>query len=107
MKSPDIAKHRAGASLRQAMVEINQRPFAEVDPAPSAGRRLESSPREGVERLYVPLSYDTEAIVEITIKSRGLGHIDPSKRSTPTAFQLDQVAHLLSRRIYRFSETAD
>lgn len=65
------------------------RPFAEVQPPTS-------------EKLYLPLDGSTEAVVEITIKTRGLGAIDPPTRRAPSAKDLHQVAELLTRRIYQF-----
>lgn len=69
-------------------------PFAEVPP-----------PRS--EKLFVTLDATTEAVIEITIKSRGLGAIDPQTRRAPTARELHQVAGLLTRRVYQFHPTAD
>lgn len=75
-----------GTPLRDYQVAT---PFAEVPPPTS-------------EKLYLPLDATTEAVVEITIKTRGLGAIDPPTRRAPSAKDLHQVAELLTRRIYQF-----
>lgn len=67
-------------------------------PDPSAP----STPRS--ERLYLSLGPDSEAVIEITVKTRGLGAIDPPSRRAPTAGELHEISGLLARRIYQFHE---
>ncbi len=80
--------------LERWQAAINTLPFAEVPPPTS-------------EKLYLPLDATTEAVIEITIKTRGLGAIDPPTRRAPTAKELHEVAGLLTRRVYQFTESSD
>ncbi len=76
-------------NCRCVVVDDRTLPFAEVPPPAS-------------EKLYLPLDATSEAVVEITIKTRGLGAIDPPTRRAPSAKDLHQVAELLTRRVYQF-----
>jgi hypothetical protein len=96
MNAPDIAKHRAGESLRIAMENIQRERHAR----PPVDWPM-------TEKIYIPLGADTQALVEITIQTRGLGHIDPSKRRAATTHELHRVAVLLHRRCYQFHESTD
>lgn len=80
--------------IRRYQEAVGQLPFAEVPPPVT-------------EKLYLPLDATTEAVVEITIKTRGLGAIDPPTRRAPTAKELHTVAGLLTRRIYQFTPASD
>lgn len=79
---------------KRHFADSNSTPFAEVPPARS-------------EKLFLSLDATTEAVVEITIKTRGLGAIDPQNRRAPTARELHEVAGLLTRRVYQFHPSAD
>lgn len=54
------------------------------------------------EKLYLPLDADSEAVMEITIHSRGLGALDPQTLRAPSAKELHLIADLLTRRLYQF-----
>lgn len=89
--------------------------FPRPSSSQSASSVVEESPlpfAEGVtppktEKLFLPIDAHTDAVVEITIKTRGLGAIDPPTRRAPTAKELHQVAGLLTRRVYQFTESGD
>jgi hypothetical protein len=81
--------HRGHGFHQRIVAGDGSTPFAEVPPPTS-------------EKLYLPMDATTEAIVEITIKTRGLGAIDPPTRRAPSAKDLHQVAELLTRRVYQF-----
>jgi hypothetical protein len=59
------------------------------------------------EILFLPLDQTSEAVLQVTIITSGLGAVDPPTRRAPTARELHQIAELLTRRTYQFHPFAD
>ena len=62
-----------------------------------------SAPAPKIETLHILLGADSEARIEITVTTDGLGAVDPPCRRAPTASELQVIARYILQRQYHFT----